>query len=151
MLGSVSPNKCQCSLPSQKMHWKHSEWLNLKILPRISHQTSTAIMIHFLEEKKKNNREISVNFQTILSFKTYYTYSNKNTYHSPFKEYTFIYIAGKVQVHWNSRAALAGVTSFKIICIKVTVKHKWPDECKTKTCNEISGKRNGWSFKILQL
>lgn len=54
-------------------------------------------MIHFLEEKKKkkkNNTEISVNFQTILSFTTYYTYSNENTYHSPSKECIFIYIAG---------------------------------------------------------
>lgn len=95
-------------------------------------------------EKKKQQ-------ESILSFKTYNTYSNENIYHSPSKECIFIYIAGKVQLHWNSRAALAGVTSFKIICIEVTVKHKWPDECKTKTCSEISGKINRWPFNILQL
>lgn len=117
MQESVSPSKCQCSPPPQKMHWKHSEWLNLKILPRISHQTSIATMIHFLEEREKKSTQKSVS--TILFFKIYYIYSNETIYHSPSKECFFIYIAGKVQLHWNSRA---GVTSFKIICIKVTVK-----------------------------
>lgn len=144
MLESVSPSNCQCSPLSQKVHWKHSGWLNLKILPCISHHKSTAVMNHFLKKKKKT--EISVNFETTLSYKTY---SNQDRV--PFQGMNLHLHCRKSAVALklkNSSSRRHFIQNkFYRTCINVTVKHKLPDECKTKTCTEISGEIHGWPFK----
>lgn len=132
---SVSPSNCQCSPLSQKLHWKHSGWLNLKILPHISHQKSTAIMIHFL---KKTNKQTRNQHQLWNNFVLQDLFKPK---HVPLP------LQG-MNLHLHCRKSAVALklknsssrchfiqNKFYRTCINVTVKHKLSDKCKTKTCS----------------